>query len=166
MSRDFWGSGGVRWNRCTWAWLVTAVAGPKGSFLHLQADGSTDHQLVLSEQGPAQGAGRAAVQQIQRILQPREMERGLCGGQGMSPVGSDLREGMATRWGPCLLPLTSLRPSLPSKMEMPGVPLIEFSALRTDARDARGAPEPPWRRLRTLDGCGNALAGGARCVLM
>lgn len=58
------------------------------------------------------------MQQVQRLLQPWEMERGVCGCQGVSPVGSNLREGTVrgTSGGRCCLLPLSLPPPLPSKM--------------------------------------------------
>ena len=80
-------------------------------------------------QGFLQGLGCAAVQQIQCVLQPREMERGLRGRQGVSPVGSNLREGMVTarHCGCCLFLLVCLLPFLLFEMEMLGVLLIQLS---------------------------------------
>ena len=65
--------------------------------LYLQ-DNTTIYRLTVAPfpQGSPQGLRCAAVQQIQCILQPWEMERGLHGCQGVSPVGSDLRKGRLT----------------------------------------------------------------------
>lgn len=84
----------------------------KGGFCPSRG-GFTDPVCSLLQRPPPR-VGCAAVPQIRCILQPQEMGRGLCGCQGMSPVGPNLWEGMVTAGGCCLLP------TLIFKMEMPG----------------------------------------------
>ena len=72
--------------------------------LYLQ-DNTAIYRLPVGPfpQGSPQGLGCAAVQQIQCVLQPWEMERGLRGCQGVSPVGSDLHKGRLTEHCRCCL---------------------------------------------------------------
>ena len=152
------------WNPVTMAAASTRTVAFKNCVLYLQDD-RTIYQLPVCpfSQGSPQRFGCAAVQQIQCVLQPWEMERGIHGCQGVSPVGSNLHEGTVTAGASAAASFlfTFLFPFLLLKMETLGVLLIQLSLhlWQMCTEHVNGI----WRRVSTMGTkCWKAFAGESR----